>query len=118
VKSSFELIIVNDCSTDKTLERIVEFASDDFTNSSLSRLEIYSSAYPRFETFCDHFGFSKASGEFLLEIQADMFVDDPGFDIRMIHSFKKYEDIFASSGRGTHDVNQVVDTYRQSLGTD
>lgn len=118
VKSSFELIIINDCSTDSTLERIVAFASGDFKNSSLSKLEIYSSDYPRFETFCDHFGFSRASGKFLLEIQADMFVDDPGFDVRMIQAFNKYEDIFALSGRGTHDINQVVDVYRDSLGTD
>jgi glycosyltransferase involved in cell wall biosynthesis len=118
VKSSFELIIINDCSTDSTLERIVTFASNDFKNSSLSKLEIYSNDYPRFETFCDHFGFSRASGEFLLEIQADMFVDDPGFDIRMIQAFTKYGDIFALSGRGTHDIDQVVDVYRESLGTD
>ena len=118
VKSSFELILINDCSTDETLERLITFASGDFKNSNLSKLEVYSSDHPRFETFCDHFGFSKASGEFLLEIQADMFVDDPGFDIRMIQAFNKYDDVFALSGRGTHDINEVVDPYRDSLGTD
>lgn len=118
MKSSFELIIINDCSTDQTLERIISFASRDFNGSSLIRLEVYSNDNPQFETYCDHFGFSKAEGRFLLEIQADMFINDPGFDLRMIQVFNKYEDIFALSGRGTHDISQVVDVYRDSLGTD
>jgi glycosyltransferase involved in cell wall biosynthesis len=118
MKSSFELIIVNDCSTDETLERIVAFSSGDFYDSSLVRLQVYSNDYPQFETYCDYFGFSKAEGKFLLEIQADMFINDPGFDLRMMQVFNKYDDIFALSGRGTHDISQVVDVYRESLGTD
>jgi glycosyltransferase involved in cell wall biosynthesis len=114
----FEIIIINDCSTDQTLQRIITFASGDFKDSLLSRLEVYSNDTPRFETFCDYFGFSKAKGEFLLEIQADMHIEDPGFDIRMIQAFSQYEDLFALSGRGTHDIYQVVDVYRDSLGTD
>jgi glycosyltransferase involved in cell wall biosynthesis len=118
MKTPFELIVINDCSTDETLKKIITFASGDHKGSFLSRLEVYSNDTPRFETFCDHFGFSIAKGKFLLEIQADMYIDDPGFDIRMMHAFDKYEDIFALSGRGTHDLNQVVDVYRESLGTD
>jgi len=118
MKSSFELIIINDCSTDRTLERIISFASNDFIESSLIRLEVYSNDTPKFETYCDYFGFSKAEGRFLLEIQADMFINDPGFDLRMIQAFNKHEDVFALSGRGTHDISQVVNVYRESLGTD
>jgi hypothetical protein len=118
IKSPFELIIINDNSKDQTLERVCFFSSGDFKDSSLIRLEVYSNDNPRFETYCDHFGFSIAKGKYLLEIQADMFINDRGFDIRMIQVFNKYQDIFALSGRGTHSIGEVAEVYLGSLGTD
>jgi GT2 family glycosyltransferase len=118
MKSNFELIVIDDASTDKTLEKIRAFSDRNFERTKLTGIKIYSNPHSGFETYCDFFGFQIASGEFLLEIQADMFITDPGFDIRMIEALNRYQDVFALSGRGTHDIGEVVRAYGKTLGTD
>jgi glycosyltransferase involved in cell wall biosynthesis len=118
IESNFELIIIDDASTDETLERIKIFSSGNFENTKLTSLKVYSNPRSGFETYCDFFGFENANGEFLLEIQADMFIRDPGFDLRMIAALKRNQDVFALSGRGTHKISEVVSAYHKSLGTD
>lgn len=118
MKSYFELIIIDDASSDKTLEKIRDFSNGDFERTKLTGIKIYSNPRSGFETYCDSFGFKIASGEFLLEIQADMFINDSGFDIRMIEALNIHQDVFALSGRGTHDIGEVVSAYGETLGTD
>lgn len=118
MKSRYELIIIDDNSTDRTIEVLQDFCHNEFSDSNLVRLRLFSNAFSNFETFCDYYGFSVASGKYLLEVQADMFISDPGFDLRMIKALELHQDIFALSGRGTHKISEIVEAYSKSLGTD
>ena len=119
VKSGFELLLIDDCSSDDTLLKILEFFENfQVEDSSLLEVRIFRNTKPRYETWCDAFGFRVARGVYLLEIQADMYIDDHGFDLRMIDALNQNLDVFAISGRGTHDFQSVIQTYKLTLGTD
>ncbi len=110
----FELLILDDASEDQSLPRILEAVTMLPKSFPLMMsAQVYSSRWSLFETKSDNFLFSKAIGEFGLEIQADMRIEDPGFDQRLI-SLLEETDLFALSGRGVHrfnDVGLVPSTY-------
>jgi hypothetical protein len=54
---------------------------------------------PLFETKCDNIGFRRATGTFCLEIQADMEMTEPGYNLRLAAPFFKYNNVIAVSGR-------------------
>jgi glycosyltransferase involved in cell wall biosynthesis len=105
----FELIVIEDASTDKSRKKLDDF----FAQLSLNTLplvrgiEYYSSKCPIYESRADSFGISKARGEFILEIQADMRVLESGFDRKMIEILKRDGNLFALSARGTHGFKEI-----------
>jgi len=57
--SDWELILVNDCSTDNTLEICEEYVAKD------SRISVYSNQQNMRQTWSMNYGFSKAKGDYL-----------------------------------------------------
>lgn len=119
MSTSFELFIIDDHSSDGSLQEIVEAVrhfSPIFQN--LARASVFRSRLPLFETACDNFLATFAQSPWLLEIQADMMVEDPGFDLRLISAAKRCN-LFAVSGRGVHSFELVglspVATYDATL---
>lgn len=103
-----EIIVVIDGCTDSTLVQVrnwVENLSDVAQNTQKVTLVV--SADSHFETISDMIGVSLASGTYVLEVQADMTIEHPGFDQKLIQVLKEFDDIVMVSGRGTHSLNEV-----------
>lgn len=114
-----ELIIIDDASTDQTLivlrkvlTRIVPFSRH------LVQARLYSFESSVFETQCDCFGIENAVADYVLELQADMYINEPCFDRKMIDAIKKYPDIFMLSGRGTEKIFPIHQLYLNGLGAE
>jgi len=57
-----------------------------------------------FETSCDNQGFKAASGEFIIEIQADMEMTTPGYNELLCRPLEIFPDLIAVSGRCCHTL--------------
>jgi glycosyltransferase involved in cell wall biosynthesis len=115
-----ELIIINDGSEDQTQIAITKFF-DDFRSEefpSLVKVRLYLLKFSRFETYCDDFGIKISHAKYCLEVQADMFISDPGFDKRMVALMQAYPDLALLSGRGVEPLEHIIYSYQSSLGTE
>lgn len=118
ITSCFELILIDDASTDKTCEILMNLEPIYREYSNLKRASVYKNTKSRFETHCDAFGFAKAKGSFILEIQADMILDDTGFEKRLIKALHCHKSLVAISGRGVEQLMPITEQYAKTLGTD
>jgi glycosyltransferase involved in cell wall biosynthesis len=113
-----ELIVIDDASADQSLvvlrEVLARFVplSKHLTQSCLFSFQIAA-----FETHCDCFGMENAKADYVLELQADMYINEPGFDRKMIDAIRKYPDILMLSGRGTENIAPVQQEYSRGLGS-
>jgi glycosyltransferase involved in cell wall biosynthesis len=105
-----EFIIINDASVDDSAGEILSWI-DQVSPGRLTRAITYvESQSDIFETICDSLGIELASGQFIVEVQADMKLHDNGFDQLMINALRQNEDVFAVSGRGIHPLSDVVNS--------
>jgi len=110
IDSPFELIIIDDASEDSSL-RVIENTCLEILSYKLTNFcgyKIYRNRKSKFETYCDYFAFSKSSGQFLLEVQADMVIHDLKFDQRLLKAMEKYPNLMAISGRGTEKLLPIA----------
>lgn len=103
---NFELILINDFSSDNTLENILDFFNNyKNTNNNLIKVKIFDNTkYPLFETKCDNIGFKNAEGKYILEIQADMEMIEIGYNLHLTKPFKLLDNVIAVSGRCAHNL--------------
>lgn len=113
------VIIIDDASTDETALAIREFLEGvTATRPWDIRLEFFKSYKPLFETKCDSFGFSLCNTRYVIEVQADMELTDPGFDERLTQAMQSNMDLLMISGRGTEPLAPIVKSYRRTAGSD
>lgn len=113
------VIVIDDASQDGTLlsiERFIELFRK--SRSWVARIETYRTKKPYFETKCDAFGLDLCTTSFALEVQADMELNDPGFDVRLISAMRAHPDVLMISGRGTEPLAPIVKRFRNSAGSD
>ncbi|MEC5151154.1 hypothetical protein [Cryobacterium sp. GrIS_2_6] len=58
-----------------------------------------------FETICDSIGIALSSGAYVIEIQADMLIDEVSFDSTMVEVLEAVPSLFLLSGRGAHSLD-------------
>jgi glycosyltransferase involved in cell wall biosynthesis len=111
-KDEFEIFIIIDGSTDQTLGKVLAFCQEQITttptnNCAIFVIEIKQSV---FETQCDNIGFKLSSSPNVLEIQADMTMTQPGYNLILEKPFLHFNDICGISARCAHskDVFNAV----------
>jgi glycosyltransferase involved in cell wall biosynthesis len=109
----FDLVIIDDCSTDGTSAEVVRFL-ESISNPKLScfnqragRLASYKSRLSFFETECDNYGILKSETDMIVLIQSDIEITELNFDEKMYLALKSSPDLFMISGRGVADENVV-----------
>jgi len=113
-----EYIIIDDASTDETLDEVLEVIDEIMNFDNVISACVYTFKNSRFETMCDDFGIRKSASPYVIEVQADMEIHDYGFDARLSEAMVTNRFLFALSGRGTQMISPVAKSFRNTLGTD
>lgn len=110
MRLSWELILIDDSSTDNSLKVAIEWAADCYRRSALLvRVRVLSTTKQQFETICDAIGFSLATAIHILEVQSDMELLEPGFDKKLVFAMNSHSDLFMISGRGCHPFREATE---------
>ena len=113
----FEMILINDSSEDETLKKLLEWQQSQSSRCHvLADISLYTSSKQQFETRCDAFGILQSRSNLVLEIQADMYIVERGFDQRLVDSILSSSDLIAISGRGCHSFEEVYHSFQSSMG--
>lgn len=99
----FEVIIILDACYDNTVSIVKKWYETEFP-SNVTRVVLFETEHPLFETKCDNIGFKNAKGDYLLEIQADMVMTEPGYNIHIQKPFKLLDNVIGVSGRCCHNI--------------
>ncbi len=107
--SNFDLIIIDDASNDNTQVAILNFIKNIAENyRNLNSIVLLSNELPIYETACDNQGFKLAQTEFIIEIQADIAIAEPAYDLKMI-AVANNSSVGTVSGRHIHQYT-ILDT--------
>jgi len=98
----YEFILVVDACSDGTEKILQEWLSNVAPNGLLTSVTLVISDDPLFETAADNVGFRLSAGDYLLEIQADMTMTEPGYNMRLLQPFLLDPTIVGVSGRCCH----------------
>ena len=112
-----EIIFIDDASSDGSKEEILNAIAGDLPQE-IKQIFLYRFEHSIFESACDDFGIRRASGKFIIEIQADMQMLEIGFDKKMTKALEENPDIFMLSGRGVMRFGEIAEIYSRSLGTE
>jgi glycosyltransferase involved in cell wall biosynthesis len=118
--NTFELILIDDSSEDES-NRLIRKSIENILETQiplLTKVILVTNTISQFEAKCDQIGISLARSEFILEIQSDMFIDDPGFDERLFLAMKSVQNCVIVSGRGIERIQPIAAFYRSSAGID
>lgn len=105
--SPYELILILDSCTDRTKEHLLAFFATFAHPPLLTNILMLESMTPLFETTADNIGFLCARGLFLLEIQADMEMVQPGYNTVLMKPFTQLPDLIGVSGRCCHGLTNA-----------
>ena len=104
----YDLILIDDGPNDNTLCVLKNYCEgkgqDRVGFKNLRQCIVLSNEYPIFETACDNLGFRLSRTEYILELQADIYLRHKGFD-RMMFSALNSLNLSAVSGRLVHDFS-------------
>lgn len=113
----YELFLIDDASEDLSNNEIRNYFEDinfaEFQN--VRSVSLFKNRFSRFETWCDDFGIRKSKTDFCLEIQADMLIDDFGFDKRMLEAMIKYPELAILSGRGIEPLAPIISSFEKYM---
>lgn len=102
----YELILIFDSCSDKTEINVLELFNtykNKFPEILVSILCIRSET-PLFETSSDNLGFICSRGKYILEIQADMEMTEPGYNMSLLRGFTVLRNVLGISGRCCHGL--------------
>jgi glycosyltransferase involved in cell wall biosynthesis len=112
-----DLIIIDDCSEDNTSREIISWLDSPLSlRKNVQNVKFFQSRRQLFETKCDDFAFREARTKFAIELQADMQIQEHGFDGKLLKAMSSRSDFLAISGRGCHSFEIVCDSFRRSMG--
>lgn len=116
IKSRWELILIDDSSTDKSLGVALDWAAEAHSQyDALCRARVLKTKHQVFETLCDAIGINEATGPYVLEVQSDMEILELGFDKKLLCAIKSHQDLLMISGRGCHTLEEVTKSFTIEL---
>jgi len=103
---NFEIILILDYCYDDTEKHILDYLSKyQNKKDNLIQIKIFKNTEkPLFETKCDNIGFKNSQGRYCLEIQSDMEMTEPGYNLHLTKPFLLLENVIAVSGRCAHNL--------------
>lgn len=104
-RSRHEVIVIVDGCTDGTLREVLAWQHDVDLEGSDRRtcgVTVVEIGEGIFETLSDSVGAALATGTYLVEVQADMLIEDPGFDMGMSSALARHPELIIVGGRGAH----------------
>lgn len=102
----YEIIYILDSCSDNTETNLINFINKmNEEYPLLIKILILKSNIPLFETSADNLGFICSDGEYMLEIQADMTMTQPGYNMKLLKPFTLNENIIGISGRCCHSFD-------------
>ncbi|MBT8517329.1 glycosyltransferase family 2 protein [Polynucleobacter paneuropaeus] len=104
----FEIILIDDGSDDNSIAQVHQFMESmrKSPNSKVISITLIHNPVPVFETACDNQGFRMAKAEYVIEIQADLQIEEANFDAKMIGAMNKFS-LGAVSGRHVHSFSML-----------
>lgn len=110
-KNFYDLILINDGSTDDTLLKISEYIRElkKFKPKKVVSTILINNDVPIFETACDNQGFRLARTNYIIEIQSDIHIREYEYDQKMICAMVNLK-LGAVSGRLAHQFS-VLDRF-------
>ena len=104
----FEIILIDDGSDDNSIGQAHLFMETmkESPSSNVVSITLIHNTVPVFETACDNQGFRIAKAEYIIEIQADLQIEEPNFDAKMIGAMNKFA-LGAISGRHVHSFSML-----------
>jgi len=104
-----EIILIDDGSIDNSSKLALNLLSTFDRPFTILRTE-----FPIYETACDCVGLEISSGHYICELQSDIFLNDIGFDRKLIDSLEVNE--FCSvSGRGGHSWSYMFSFWQKLI---
>lgn len=106
--SSFEMILIDDGSEDASIQVVNNLIQElqEIPHGKVVSVTLIHNRVPIYETACDNQGFRLARAKYIIEIQADIQVEEPGFDEKMIRALNQYS-LGAVSGRHVHAFSML-----------
>ncbi|TFC61639.1 glycosyltransferase family A protein [Cryobacterium sp. TMB1-7] len=103
-----EIVVIADGCTDGSLEKIMGwFATVRNQPARTARVVVVEIREGVFETISDSIGIHLSFAPLIIEIQADMSIQHPGFDKELFDALALNPDVFAVSGRGAHSLSRL-----------
>lgn len=104
---AYEMILILDACSDNTESEVFLWLEEGMRpteTGTCCRTIVIKSATPLFECAADNVGFAVARAPYLLEIQADMEMSEPGYNLLLKRPFEVRSDVLGVSGRCCHDL--------------
>jgi len=104
IDQDFTLLLILDACEDDSKEKALQGIDRLHTVSKqFQGFYLFESRKNLYESQCDNFGFKFLEHfSYILELQADIVINDESFVKRAVCALEKFPDIFCISGRGTH----------------
>jgi hypothetical protein len=104
----YEILLILDGCTDGTRDKVLEWIETTQFPDQMVLLRVLESKSEMFETSCDNLGFVLSRGRYLVEIQADMIIETPEYNVQLAIALETYPDMIAASGRCCHTINNLT----------
>jgi glycosyltransferase involved in cell wall biosynthesis len=114
-KGTYEIILIIDACSDASEDKVLLWAASKTLSSSFIRIIIIKSETPLFECAANNVGFTAARGKYLLEIQADMKMTEPGYNLLLRRPFEVLRNVIGVSGRCSHGLKNGTATGRHGV---